>query len=199
MRASSRIFAAVRCRKRRRAALTILLPGSIQGKTDHARQCPAAIAPSRHRRRADRSRAQHLQGPRPGRHRRRVSQLRDRPCGLEGEGAGDRRQCADALFRRAPAPAARPRPEAKTRNPPVEKTASQYAAQQLVSACCGVPRGRMAATRLAHEPVQLRAGRLRCALRPCRGAMPRDLRVLARPAFPDAVHQDQGRAIAPRC
>src|SRR5258707_11485153 len=83
------------------------LPGTALGIRNHARQCPPAIAPSRHRRRIDRSSGHDVQGSRSGGNRRRVSQLRDGSCGLESEGATDRRQRPHALFRRPPPPAAR--------------------------------------------------------------------------------------------
>ena len=44
-----------------------------------------------------------------GRRRRRLSELRDRLCGLAREGAADRGQCADALFHRPSASPARSR------------------------------------------------------------------------------------------
>src|SRR5205085_2569945 len=41
------------------------------------------------------------------RRRRRLSELRDRVCGLEGQGPADGRRCAGALFHRPSASAAR--------------------------------------------------------------------------------------------
>src|SRR6476660_5282901 len=66
-----------------------------------------AAAPSRHRRRARKHRGRHVQGPEQGRPGGRLSQLRRSRAGMARQGAADRRQCADALFRGAPAPPAR--------------------------------------------------------------------------------------------
>src|SRR4051794_26694289 len=68
-----------------------------------------AIAASGARRRARKHRRRDLQGFEQGRSGRRLSELRGGTGGVEGQGAADRRQCRDALFRGASAPSARPR------------------------------------------------------------------------------------------
>src|SRR2546423_7463259 len=68
-----------------------------------------ATAASRVRRRTESARLGRVQGSRQTRYRRRVSELRECLCGVEGQGAADGRQCTDALLHRTHAPAARSR------------------------------------------------------------------------------------------
>jgi lysophospholipid acyltransferase (LPLAT)-like uncharacterized protein len=87
------------------------------------------------------------------------------------------------------APAARCFTQVKTQSGTIEKATSQLAAQQFGSARGGVPRGRIPAPGMANQQIQFLSAR---HLWDRRTAATGDLRVLARPAFYDTFHQDQG-------
>jgi len=68
-----------------------------------------ATAAPRLRRRTHLARGSRIPWSGQARRRRHLSELCDRLCGLEGQGAADRRQCANAILHRASAPPARTR------------------------------------------------------------------------------------------
>ena len=143
----------------------------------------AAAAP-RLRRRDRGPRRHRVPGPVEARHRRHLSELRQRPRRLEGEGAGDRRQRPDALLHRPPAPAAR---SGRGLTSPHDAVAQAPAAARARSArCWGFAVGALSRPRPAHQPLGHGAGK---RLRSHRAADAGHRRHVARPALHDPFRQ----------